>query len=423
MPEVDAIVSPQDAVVIDWRIAARELLDRNVDVALARIGTQAAAADQIRAAARPNPLLTLSDTGWRGTGPARGGPSGTQADFVARLDTLFERGNKRALRMAAAESAALAAGLDFEDARRQALAALGGAFADLAAAQRRVLLAREIADSFGRASELARRRVRAGDLAPADAVRAEADASRARNDVTAALADLQAARTTLAQLLGRITDAPRLVVDADALPEPAPADDVVLLERRADVRAAAARVDVAQRNAQLAQALRTRDVSIGTQIERLPGGGSPAFGFSVSVPLFVNYGFEGEIRRAQADLDGARIALERQRLAAAAEIRQLRTLLAAAQERERRFTGEIVPLARRAAEAAQFAFARGAATILEVLDAQRQLRAAELDSIAASTDRVRAQVALAVVLPPGDGFGALPPGVATPPGGSLEGAR
>lgn len=381
-----------DVELLDWPGAVRRLLADNPDVALARIGIQAAEADRLRAAARANPLLTISDVGWR-----RGGPLSRESDWVVRLDQPIERGGKRALRIAGAEAALAAAGLDLADARRQLLTLLAASFADLTAAQRRAGLARDVAEAFRRAADLADRRVQAGDLAAADAVRARADAARALNDVGNARLDLQAARSRLAQLLGRPEDAPRLAVDASGMPEAGALDAQAVVATRPDVRAAAQRVEAARLALDLARAQRTRDVSIGVQLERLPESNSSAVGVALTVPLFVNYRFEGEVGRATADLDAARVALERQRQAALAELQRQRDAFDAARERERRFADEIVPLVRRAADASQFAFARGAASVLEVLDAQRQLRAAESDAIAASADRIRAQGALAAL--------------------------
>lgn len=383
-----------DTELLDWPGAVRRLLADNPDVALARIGVEAAEADRLRAAARANPVLTVSDAGWR-----RGGPLSRESDWVVRLDQLIERGGKRALRIAGADAALAAAGLDLADARRQLLTGLAASFADLTAAQRRAGLAREVAEAFRRAADLADRRVRAGDLAAADAVRARADAARALNDVSSARLELQAARSRLAQLLGRPEDAPRLAVDASGMPEAGALDPQAVVAARPDVRAAAQRVEAARLALDLARAQRTRDVSVGVQLERLPTTGDSAVGVALAVPLFVNYRFEGEIGRATADLDAARVALERQRQAALAELQRQRDAFDAARERERRFADEIVPLVRRAADASRFAFARGAASVLEVLDAQRQLRAAESEAIAASAERIRAQGALAALVP------------------------
>jgi outer membrane protein TolC len=142
-----------------------------------------------------------------------------------------------------------------------------------------------------------------------------------------------------------------------------------------------------------------RDVTVGLLTSHSPMDTGPSVGVTLSVPLFVNNYFDADIRRAAADLDTARFALDKVLQSARGDLQRAELALASAAERERRIREGIVPLARRAAEAVEFAFTRGAATVLDVLDARRQLRAAELDGIAALSDLHKARATLALLDP------------------------
>ena len=131
----------------------------------------------------------------------------------------------------------------------------------------------------------------------------------------------------------------------------------------------------------LARASRTRDVTGSVQFQHFPGDFSNnTFGVGVSIPLFTGYYFEGEIRRAEVELQAARDNLERVRALALGEIARSRADLDAAAERVQRFRDTLSQEAQRAAEGAEFAYSKGAIGVLDLLDARRQLYATRLDA-------------------------------------------
>ena len=78
------------------------------------------------------------------------------------------------------------------------------------------------------------------------------------------------------------------------------------------MQAAQARVVVADVARDLARSLKKRDVTVGVQLEHnLQNAPTNSFGVGVSVPLFIRYEYEGEIARAEADLQQAREQMDR----------------------------------------------------------------------------------------------------------------
>jgi len=366
-----------------------ELVARNNrELLAARRALESADAQTLIAGARPNATFSVNSTSIA---------SGVQgADTVFRIDQPFERGDKRTLRLDAASGLRLAAQRDSLDVLRQQLAVARAAYFDLKQAQERAQVLDETAALFGRTLEAAQTRLKAGDLAAADVAKVEVDQGRAQNDARAARADLARAQLALAYLIGEEAAAAGLAA-ADDWPAPQRADAAVLaeaVEARPDVQAAKARVEAAERLRDLARAQRTRDVTLGAQYERFPGSNPVnSVGFGVSVPLFTGYDFSGDIRKAEVDRYAALDQLDRARAIALAELRRSASDLNSAAERMERFDSTLLAAAGRSSEAVEFAFRRGASSVLEVLDARRTLRAVRLEALTARTDHAKAYAA------------------------------
>src|SRR4029077_17694240 len=106
------------------------------DLIAARRAVESAGAQRLSAAARPNPILSLNSSSISNkynSGP--GTPNAWHADTVLRIDQPFERGNKREVRMDAAEGLERAARGDSLDVLRTQLTQLRGAYYDLKQAE------------------------------------------------------------------------------------------------------------------------------------------------------------------------------------------------------------------------------------------------------------------------------------------------
>jgi cobalt-zinc-cadmium efflux system outer membrane protein len=377
---------------------ARDLLKaRNRDLLLARRGVEAAQADTLSARARPNPNLTMSALAIHpklGVGP--GGDPGSQVDAIVQLSQLFERGSKRELRGDAARFGLDAARSDAAETLRQTTVVLAGAYYDLLLAQERVQITQDNAALLAKTVAAVELRLKAGDVAPSDVARIRVDQLRAENDRRAAATDRERAQLNLAYVIGLDSEA-RALKATDPWPAAAdssPVDVAAVVDGRADVRAAALRMQAAGKARDLARALRSRDVTLAAQYERFPGQTTNnTVGFGVSVPLFLNYNYEGEIRRAEVNLQSATDALDRTRALAAAEINRAWSDLASARDRVRRYDGGLLKEAQRAADAAEFAYRNGALGVIDLLDARRILAATRNDAATARAELARALVA------------------------------
>ncbi|MEI7970569.1 MAG: TolC family protein [Betaproteobacteria bacterium] len=370
---------------------------RNRDLGLAKQGVEAAVADNIAAAARPNPVLSLSANAINPRHPGAGSLWDKPIDAVVQLSQLVERGNKRQLRDDLTRTAIEVARAGLADTLRQQSRAASLAYFDLLQAQGRVRVASETLVLFGRTVAAAQLRLKAGDISPTDLARIKVDQLRAENERRVAQADRERAQQALGYLIGFETEAAGLVAAEKWLNEDMGSMDRnpdEVIAGRPDVRAAVQRLAVADRARELARALRTRDVTVAVQMERYPSQlQNNTVGVGVSAPLFLNYQYDGEIRRAEADRQAAQIALDRVRAAALAELQRARSDLMAARDRVKRFDEELLKEASRAADAAEFAYRNGALGVLDLLDARRIHTATRVDALAARADLARAIVA------------------------------
>jgi cobalt-zinc-cadmium efflux system outer membrane protein len=385
--------------------AQRIAIESNPDVRLALASVQAAQAAIQAADTAPNPVLTLQTMNINPSQGIGSGPLRAKAvDSTVRIDQQIERGGKRALRVSNAQYLEQASRADLVEAQRQLRLAVAQAYYDLLAAQEKRDIVRDTANLFGSTLEAARQRRKAGDIAGADVARIEVDALRAANDVDQAEADLLRAQEILALALGRVADARQLRA-ADPWPAPqaddAAGDDYLeaAIANRADVRAAQSRVRAADAALRLAQALRTRDVTVGIQAEHWPQsatntqGSGNSVGIAVQVPLFVRNQYQGEIRNAQVAAESARTTLDKARAVARSELVRSSNDVRLAASRLRRYDDELLAASARSADAAEYAFRNGATGVMDVLDARRTRRATLLEAGAARADHAKALAA------------------------------
>lgn len=354
--------------------------NKNRELQIIQRQTQATASDKITAAQAPNPTLSFNTTA------IETGESAfiKQADSVVRVDQLFERGNKRALRMRAANLRADAAASDYTDAKRQGLIDLNTRYYDLVLAQQQLFIVDENAQLFARSVDAARLRLKAGDIAAAEFARLQIDALRAQNDVESAKNNLRKAQVALAYKIAA-ENAVTEIYASDRWPElnslAAHEPTAALIAKRADVAAADKRAQAAEIAFASAQALRERDITVGVQVEH-NGQNRPlnSVGVGFSVPLMTGYAYSGEIEHARIDLDIAQRNAEQTRAQASVEISNAYADLSAALAQVQRFDQSLLQAAQRAIDTTEFGYKHGAISLMDLLDARRTYKATQIDA-------------------------------------------
>jgi len=369
-------------------------LQHNRELALARAAAGSAEADVRTAGQRPNPqasLNLLSISPWSGYGA--GGWKDKKMDTQLRLDQVVERGGKRELRLREAEARRDAAHQDIDEAGRQQLLALRWAYYDLLLAQDRERLVREAAELYGRTIAAGQLRQKAGDISPIDLSRLQIEQARAENDTRQARAELEQAQIALAYLIGREAQASTLKAE-DNWPGLETRETLPAHRPRPDIEAARLRLAAAEAARDQAKAKKIRDLTVSVQLEHnLQNAPTNSYGFGVSMPLFIWHEYEGEIARAEAELDAARLQYNRTLAQATGDTHQAGTLLRSAQDRRRRLETGLLADAEKVARAAEFAFGKGAMSLMDLLDARRTLRQVQLEASAARAEHAKALAA------------------------------
>ncbi len=386
-----------DKVSLNLKMAESRLIACNRDVLVSQRAVEAAEADRITAGQRPNPNLTVGASNINPrVGIGAGGIQDKTIDSSLRVDQLVERGGKGALRESQADALINAARADLQDVIRQQRLALRQNYFELLFQQSRINMQQEFVGFANASLTAVERKLEAGDIAANEANRFRLDNARAQNELRQAESDLRKAALELAKSIGAEAAAFNISAQTFQIPSSDSAKNPSDVGRRADLIAAANRIEAAEAARALAASIATRDVTLSAQFDRWPAsaanpqGTGNSFSVYFSIPLSVRHANEGEIKRAATDLLTARDALVRLQAQASAEYLLNLEGWRAAISRVARIERDILPLAREVAKAAEFAYGKGATSVLDLLDARRTLKQIELDAAQANADSGKA---------------------------------
>ena len=363
--------------------AVRIALAYNQSLRAQRLNIDQNKAGEITAALKPNPTFTtLVDT------IPLFSPQiiryNTQI-YSESLAYTYERGGKREKRLSVAKDNTDVSTKTVTDNERQLRFQVVQAFINVLLAKSVLDLARDDLANFSQEVDLDRARVAAGDLAEGDYLKISLQKLQFEQDVSSAELSLVQAKAGLRQLLGYQSVADEFDV-MGALAHKKQQVQLADLEQQAlaarpDLQAARSGVKLANDTVSLAFGNRAKDWTWGSDYTfQSIGPNQPgnAIGFSLSFELPVHDRNQGEIARSQA---AARQATETE---AAAEV-VVRTDVVNAyyglQTNEQivsLYESGYLEQATQSRDITTYAYGRGAATVLDVLDAERSYRTTQL---------------------------------------------
>ena len=388
--------------VLDLATALRLFRAGGLDLLIADATVASARGDERIAAAIANPALSLGAGKTRGYDPSlcEGcsdvSYSAGVSDQAAVFDALT---GKRRLRIRAASAALEAAARSRADAERTGVLAVEQQYlaAELAAAARGY--ATETAASTTETFRLVDLRYRKGAVSEAESALAEAAKLEADQAVSQADQAVTQAKVALAFLLGVRGARPAFEVEREFSRFLLPAKLATVSREDLLASALANRPDLAtqesqRRRAEIALALAKRQrfpdvgLSLGYSQE---GTGQNAIspptttlGLTFALPLF--YQEQGEIAKAEADLRTQQLQLAKLQAQVSADVEGGFAAFTAARERAQRMEGRLLERARRARDLVKIQYEKGAASLLELLDAERSLIATETEYLQDLTD-------------------------------------
>lgn len=348
----------------------------SADVRAAQAGRQVAGL-------RPNPNVTVEAENVAGSGPYRG----TDAmEATTSLALPIELGGKRSARIAVADARTDRAAIQAAIARADLRLRVIEAYAEAAAAERRLTIALDQSRIAGEAARAARLRVQAGKASPIDEqrgdvarVNAEAGAERAKR-----MAELS--RFALSRLLGQpITGA---FDDGWFARLPGGYGPLRPIDSAGTLALAAAQADLAIADAgvRLARSQRVPDLTVSAGARRLEQTNDTAAVFSLSIPIpLFNNGraalSQAAAERQRADAQRRVTALDVDQAIARAQAEAANAATSAAAA-----SGPALRAAEEAARIARIGYREGKFGQLDLLDAERTLsetRGAAIDALLA----------------------------------------
>jgi cobalt-zinc-cadmium efflux system outer membrane protein len=391
--------------------ALRLAHERNPDLLAAEADLESARASRATAVALPNPALAYSTSKI----PADGSPADTihgngfysrSYDTVVSASQLVEIGGKRKDRRVSADEGIAGATARLADATRLLDAAVVRAYAAAGVARASATIARETAASFGKTAGLAKEREDAGEISVSERTQIEIAAGRFLADAAQAdLAYANAARA-LAALLNmpgvwpaEDLDAPGEIVSPNSSATPG---DETLLASRPDLAALEAAVRRAEADLALQKAFRVPDPTLLAQYERQPPDQRNTVGFGVSLPLPVLNLNSGAIHAAQVAVESARRDLARGRVRVRQDLAATRDALETARMRTLRLVNDLLPKSQKVRDTVRFAYEQGAASLLELLEAERNANDIRLAAVSARGDLAAARADFLAARPGAD---------------------
>ena len=331
---------------------------------------------------RPNPNMTVSADQFDPFSGNPYRPFGSMMPYVA-FDYLHERQHKRELRLDSAQKATSIAESQQLDLERTMLFTLRNAFVQTLQAKQLLLQAQANLDYYGKELAIFRTRFQSGAIARVDLDRMLLQRVQYESDYQGALVNARTAKITLRLMLNDQTP-----VDKFDVTGPFEFQDRVLgLEEfhtvaeaaRPDLKAAVQAIEKAQTDHKLAVANGSVDPTFGVDFARNPP--IPLYmGFSVSIPLRIFDRNQGEKARTEIDIAHA----GRQKDAAAAQVfsdvdSAYFTLISSASLlKPYQGADGYLATATRVRDTMSFSYQRGAASLVDYLDAQRDYRATEV---------------------------------------------
>jgi len=301
-----------------------------------------------------------------------------QLDVDAEISqTILEPTRRPATR--AAQAGTQLALLELESLRLEIMADARYGYVRLQAAERTaaaqaadVALLEALRDAAARARD-------AGERPGADVLRAELELSRASQSQAASQAAVELARARLNALLGRPAEAPLVLAATTATPTdvPVPAELLARLGELPRLRQAAMVVERQRREIDLARSQRGPTLEVAGFREDEEHG----VRLSLSLPLFDHGRIRGEVEAAEAAVQEAEHEREVVRRDVTSAVEQAHLALVAAVALHQSYSDEILARAARLAELAQVGYGIGETSMLEVLDARRQLVQARLEAV------------------------------------------
>src|ERR1700683_168856 len=369
---------------------ARITLDQAIDLATQRNHALLAArttilqnqAQEITANLRPNPTISWDTQFFPIFTPSEFNLSylENQAQFDLGIGYLFERGKKRQHRLAAAQDQTAQTRSTVNDDQRTTIFNVSQQFINAVLADSTLDFAEQDLKSFQQTVDISQTRFKAGDMSEADLLKIKLQMLQFQTDVSQAkLAKIQAL-AALRQLIGfeSVPDNYDVQGDLEYQPIHGGLDDlkVLALASRPDLIAADEGVTAARSQKALAVANGKRDLGVTFDYTHTNGVNSGAFYFNIDLRIFDRK--QGEIARTRYAITQAAQQAPGASEQVMSDVVDAYANLHSNDEIVQLYRSGYADQAKESRDISEYSYQRGAASLLDFLDAERSYRANQL---------------------------------------------
>jgi len=380
LPPSAAPQTPSARITIDEAI--RLALQHNHALQAARTTILQNQAQEITANLRPNPVLSWDAQFLPIFQPSKFDADyiNTQSQFDLGIGYTFERGKKRQHRLQAAKDQTTITRSQVADNERQLVFNVSQQFIDVVLAQSTIDFAKQDLESFQKTVDISEARYKAGDMSEGDFLKIKLQLLQFQTDYSSAVLAKVQAIAALRQLVGFESVPDMFDVDGklDYQPVRAGLEDLraLAMRTRPDLVAAQQGVIAARSEELLAEANAKRDLGASFNYSHVAATNTGAFFFNIQLPIF---------DRNQGEIARTRVVITQSQQLASEAAEQVMSDVVDAYEALRTndqivqlYRGGYVDAAQKSRDISEYAYKKGAASLLDFLDAERTYRANQL---------------------------------------------
>ena len=369
------------AVKIDLDQAIQLALAHNHTLLAARTQIEQSQAGEITAAIRPNPVFTYDDLFVPIT---PGDFNSTNLNQVTEFDVgagfTWERGHKRRARIAAARDQTTVTQSQVGDNERTLTFNVAQQFVNLLLAQSTLDFARQDLQSFQNTVGISESQYNAGAMSERDLLKIKLQLLTFQTDVSSAELALVEARAGLRQFLGYDAVPENYAVAGDLGYAPLHANEqdleLMAMQHRPDLTAAKLGITAADSQYRLARANGKRDLFTNFLYTHVGGINSASFLASIEIPIWDRN--QGEIARTHYAITQAQESERAAEDQVMTDVRNAYEALHTADQVATLYQSGYLKQAQDSRDISEYAYKRGAASLLDFLDAERSYRGTQL---------------------------------------------
>jgi cobalt-zinc-cadmium efflux system outer membrane protein len=373
---------PPPAVKIDLHQAIQLALQHNHTLKAAETQIQQNQADEVTASLRPNPVLTWDALFIPFFSPDQLNKSylNNITEFDAAVAYTIERGHKRQARIRAARDQTAQTRSLVSDDERTLTFNVAQQFIAVLLAKSTLDFAHQNLSSFQQTVDLSESRYKSGAISEGDLLKIKLQLLQFQTDASSAELSLVQSLASLRELLGYDSVPAHYDVIGQLTYEPLHGNkedlQLLALKQRPDYVAAEQGVALARSQLQLARADGKRDLTASAGYTRLANANNASFIFNIEIPIFDRN--QGEIARSRYAITQSQEAKAAAEETVMTDVETAYETVKTGQQVVQLYQSGYLKQSKESRDISDYAYKRGAANLLDFLDAERSYRSTQL---------------------------------------------